>query len=102
MTGARALAAALPEAAADAAAAGGAGGLGPVEVELLLGKVYSQWRGHTAEALAVYEGLVSSRPDDFRGFLAKGLLLSEQGRAADAQRAFIQVRPPHHTTPHCA
>lgn len=35
----------------------GPAGLGPVEVELLLGKVYSQWRGHTTEALVVYDGL---------------------------------------------
>lgn len=33
-----------------------------------------------------------SQPNDFRGFLAKGLLLREQGRQADAQRAFIQAR----------
>ena len=153
--GARELAAALPGA-AEPPAAGTSGGLGPVEVELLLGKTYSQWRGHTAEALAVYDALtevrtgpaggqgcmwaaggvsrqapgsclrnaahpvavcgarararctahvcerlpprlaqpppLQSRPDDFRGFLAKGLLLREQGRMADAQRAFIQVR----------
>ena len=35
---------------------------------------------------------VQSRPEDFRGFLGKGLLLRELGRQADAQRAFIQAR----------
>ena len=35
---------------------------------------------------------VQSRPEDFRGFLCKGLLLRELGRQADAQRAFIQAR----------
>ncbi len=36
-------------------------GLGAVEVELLLGKVYSQWRGHISDALAVYDGLTQVR-----------------------------------------
>lgn len=33
-----------------------------------------------------------SRPEDFRAYLAKGLLLQDQGRAGDAQRYFIQAR----------
>lgn len=32
-----------------------------------------------------------SQPDDFRAYLAKGLLLKDQGRAGDATRYFIQV-----------
>lgn len=37
------------------------GRLGSVEAQLLLGKVYSQWRGHTADALAVYDALTEVR-----------------------------------------
>jgi hypothetical protein len=42
------------------------GALKPVEVELLLAKVYSQWRGHAAEAFAVYDEVIGKYPDDFR------------------------------------
>ena len=36
--------------------------------------------------------VLQSRPEDFRAYLAKGLLLQDQGRAGDAQRYFIQAR----------
>ncbi|KAF5947292.1 hypothetical protein HYC85_013249 [Camellia sinensis] len=42
----------------------------PIQVELLLGKVYSDW-GHISDALSVYDQLISTHPDDFRGYLAK-------------------------------
>ncbi|KAL3825000.1 hypothetical protein ACJIZ3_021029 [Penstemon smallii] len=42
----------------------------PVQVELLLGKAYSDW-GHISDAVSVYDQLISSHPDDFRGYLAK-------------------------------
>ncbi len=42
-----------------------------MQVELLLGKAYSEWGGHSGDAVAVYDGLISSHPDDFRGYLAK-------------------------------
>ncbi|CAK9209558.1 unnamed protein product [Sphagnum troendelagicum] len=64
----------------------------PVQVELLLGKAYSEWGGHSGDAVAVYDGLISSHPDDFRGYLAKGILLKDQGKASDAERMFIQAR----------
>lgn len=41
-----------------------------LQVELLLGKAYSDW-GHVSDAVAVYDQLISSHPDDFRGYLAK-------------------------------
>lgn len=41
------------------------------QVEMLLGKAYSTWEGHTGDAIAVYDNLISSYPDDFRGYLAK-------------------------------
>lgn len=39
-------------------------------MELLLGKAYADW-GHISDAVAVYDQLISSHPDDFRGYLAK-------------------------------
>ena len=60
-------------------------------LDLLTAKVYSRWRGHDADALATYEALIQRTPDDFRGYLAKGLFLKERGQKADAERMFIQV-----------
>jgi hypothetical protein len=42
------------------------GALKPIEVELLLAKVYSQWRGHNAEAFQVYDEVIRQYPEDFR------------------------------------
>ncbi|KAK3411209.1 uncharacterized protein LOC104423277 isoform X2 [Eucalyptus grandis] len=63
----------------------------PIQVDLLLGKAYSDW-GHVSDAVSVYDGLISSHPNDFRGYLAKGIILKENGRAGDAERMFIQAR----------
>ncbi|KAM7253975.1 hypothetical protein ACFE04_031657 [Oxalis oulophora] len=60
-------------------------------VELLLGKAYSDW-GHVSDAVSVYDQLISSHPNDFRGYLAKGIILKENGNAGDAERMFIQAR----------
>ncbi|CAI5504021.1 unnamed protein product [Closterium sp. Naga37s-1] len=61
----------------EAAAAARAGGeaveegvADEVQVALLLGKAYASW-GRPGDAAAVYDGLIASRPDDFRGYLAK-------------------------------
>jgi hypothetical protein len=40
------------------------------QVELLLGKAYSDF-GHVGDAIAVYDQLISTHTDDFRGYLAK-------------------------------
>ena len=37
-----------------------------MELKLLLGKIYSQWRGHDSQALAAYEAIIRDDPDDFR------------------------------------
>ncbi|XP_022148133.1 uncharacterized protein LOC111016887 [Momordica charantia] len=63
----------------------------PIQVELLLGKSYSDW-GHLGDAISVYDKLITNHPDDFRGYLAKGIILKENGRAGDAERMFIQAR----------
>lgn len=47
-------------------AAGSSGAVGTVELQLLIGKVYSQWDRHFASALAVYDGIIEKYPDDFR------------------------------------
>ncbi|CAK8574562.1 unnamed protein product [Lathyrus sativus] len=65
--------------------------LDPVQVELLLGKAYSDW-GHVGDAIAVYDQLISTHPDDFRGYLAKGIILKENKSIGDAERMFIQAR----------
>ncbi|KAL4458116.1 hypothetical protein ABPG75_012981 [Micractinium tetrahymenae] len=84
--------AAAVQAVQAARAEGGSSGVGDAELALLLAKTYAQWRGHVPDALAVYDLLIESRPDDFRAYLAKGLLLKEQGREGDAQRYFIQAK----------
>jgi hypothetical protein len=83
-------------AAADAAGPASSSGraprpLDPVAVQLLLGKAYAGWRGHDPDALAAYDALIKSAPEDFRGYLAKGVFLKERGRRGDAERMFLQV-----------
>ncbi|XP_010537743.1 PREDICTED: uncharacterized protein LOC104812331 [Tarenaya hassleriana] len=63
----------------------------PIQVELLLGKAYSDW-GHVSDAVAVYDRLIADHPEDFRGYLAKGIILKENGNTGDAERMFIQAR----------
>lgn len=55
-------------------------------------QVYSQWDRHDGDAMAVFDGLTQEYPEDFRGYLAKGVLLRKEGRKGDAQRAFLQAR----------
>ncbi|KAF4352293.1 hypothetical protein F8388_005940 [Cannabis sativa] len=64
--------------------------LDPIQVDLLLGKAYSDW-GHISDAVSVYDRIISSHPEDFRGYLAKGIILKENGNNGDAERMFIQV-----------
>ncbi|XP_020580813.1 uncharacterized protein LOC110024950 isoform X4 [Phalaenopsis equestris] len=64
-------------------------GVDPIQVELLLGKAYSDW-DHVSDAVAVYDQLISKYPNDFRGYLAKGIILKENGKVGDAERMFIQ------------
>ncbi|XP_058199173.1 uncharacterized protein LOC131314503 [Rhododendron vialii] len=63
----------------------------PIQVELLLGKAYSDW-GHVSDAVSIYDQLISNHPDDFRGYLAKGIILKQNDRVGDAERMFIQAR----------
>ncbi|MQL78662.1 hypothetical protein Taro_011088 [Colocasia esculenta] len=63
----------------------------PIQVDLLLGKAYSDW-GHISDAVSVYDQLISTYPNDFRGYLAKGIILKENGNVGDAERMFIQYK----------
>ncbi|KAJ4956201.1 hypothetical protein NE237_012984 [Protea cynaroides] len=67
------------------------GKVDPIQVELLLGKSYSDW-GHVNDAVSVYDRLIATHPNDFRGYLAKGIILKENGKVGDAERMFIQAR----------
>ncbi|KAJ8535752.1 hypothetical protein K7X08_034153 [Anisodus acutangulus] len=63
----------------------------PIQVDLLLGKAYSEW-GRVSDVVSVYNQLTSTYPDDFRGYLAKGIILKENRNVGDAERMFIQAR----------
>jgi len=63
-----------------------------VQLELLTGKVYGEWKGHSGDAVAVYNRLIENYKDDFRGYLAKGSILKEVGKTKDADRMFLQAR----------
>uniref|UniRef100_A0ACD5TIR6 Uncharacterized protein n=1 Tax=Avena sativa TaxID=4498 RepID=A0ACD5TIR6_AVESA len=63
----------------------------PIQVDLLLGKAYSEW-GHIGDAVTVYDKLITEHPEDFRGYLAKGIILKQNGKAGDAERMFIQAK----------
>lgn len=54
--------------------------------------MYSEWDRRDSDALAVYDDIIERNPSDFRGYLAKGVLLRRQGRKGDMQRAFLQAR----------
>ncbi|XP_051135316.1 uncharacterized protein LOC127254311 [Andrographis paniculata] len=66
-------------------------GVDPLQIDLLLGKTYSDC-GRITDALAIYDQIISSHPVDFRGYLAKGIILKEIGSKGDAERMFIQAR----------
>lgn len=63
-----------------------------VDLDLLLGRVFSQWKGHNGEALALYDSLAEANPNDFRPVLAKSLVLKREGRKGDAARYAMQAR----------
>jgi Flp pilus assembly protein TadD len=64
----------------------------PCHVCAVAGKAYAGWRGHDSDALSAYDALIASAPQDFRGYLAKGVFLKERGRRGDAERMFLQAK----------
>lgn len=66
--------------------------IGAVELDLLLAKVYTKWKGHGTEGIEIYDRLIREDPEDFRPYLAKGIVYKQDGRLGDAERFFIQAR----------
>ncbi|KAL6779141.1 CGL74 [Auxenochlorella protothecoides x Auxenochlorella symbiontica] len=66
--------------------------LSSLDAQLARGRVLASWPGHSLDAKHLYDGLIEAHPDDARPMLAKGLLLRQQGRGVDADRAFLQAR----------
>jgi tetratricopeptide (TPR) repeat protein len=52
-------------------------------IELILGDVYLSQR-RSADAMALYERLHKENPNDFRPVLAKGIVLSDEGKKTEA------------------
>lgn len=51
---------------ADAAAGDDVPRLTAIELDLLLAKVYAQWKGHVGDAFEVYDNVIVDNPEDFR------------------------------------
>ncbi|GAQ81986.1 hypothetical protein KFL_000970100 [Klebsormidium nitens] len=62
-----------------------------VPIDLLLAQAYQYW-DKPNNALAVYDGLMAEYPDDFRAYLAKGILLKQQNREAEAEQVLEKAR----------
>ena len=45
----------------------------------MLARVYTEWEGHENDAFAIYDQLTNQDPNEFRAWLAKGLLLKRVG-----------------------
>lgn len=65
-------------------------------VQLLLGEVYAKERRYP-EALAIYDQAIAGSPKDFRPLLAKGIVLQQQDKPAEAKalfnKAFVLAPP---------
>lgn len=45
-----------------------------IAMEMCIAKSYLNWKGHDDDALLTYSNLIKKFPDDFRGYLGKGLV----------------------------
>lgn len=61
-----------------------------VSVQLLLGLVY-EIKERYSSAIALYDQILESQPEDFRPLLAKGLVLRKQGKDEQAQPLIEQA-----------
>jgi len=63
------------------------------QVDLLLGKAYSDW-GHISDAVSVYDKLINEHPEDFRGYLAKVLikLLGDYAISRSLSKSFSTIK----------
>ena len=62
-----------------------------VDADLLKARVYSGWKGKGKEAEKAFADVVETHPDDFRGYLAKGVFAREIGRPDEATAMFTQA-----------
>jgi hypothetical protein len=62
-----------------------------VDAELLKARVYSGWKGKGKEAEKAFSDVVENHPEDFRGYLAKGVFMREIGRPDEASSMFKQA-----------
>lgn len=58
-----------------------------IAVQVLLGSVYAKEKRY-AQALSTYDKLIKNNPKDFRPFLAKAMVLKDQGKTEEAQPLF--------------
>ncbi|MEM6752502.1 MAG: tetratricopeptide repeat protein [Cyanobacteria bacterium P01_C01_bin.38] len=56
-------------------------------VQVLLGSVYAKEKRY-AQALSTYDKVIKNDPKDFRPFLAKAMVLKDQGKTEEAQPLF--------------
>jgi tetratricopeptide (TPR) repeat protein len=63
-----------------------------VDAKLLTARVYSGWKGHGKEAERAYQEAVDAAPEDFRGYLAKGVFFREIGKPAEAENLFRSAK----------
>ena len=53
--------------------------------------MYSSWKGKGKEAEQAFADVVLKHPEDFRGYLAKGVFAREIGRPDEAKELFNQA-----------
>ncbi len=59
-------------------------------LQLILAEIYGEQK-RFEDAIAVYDQTMKTNPEDFRPFLAKALVLEEQGKGAEAKSLFKQA-----------
>ena len=67
------------------------GDIDDVDAELLKARVYSGWKGKGKEAEKAFLDVVEKHPEDFRGYLARGVFMREIGRPDEASSMFKQA-----------
>jgi tetratricopeptide (TPR) repeat protein len=63
-----------------------------IDASLLEARVYSGWKGHGKDAEESYTRVIAEHPDDFRGYLAKGVFFREIGKPSEADNLFRQAK----------
>ena len=63
-----------------------------MDATLLEARVYSGWKGHGKDAEEAYAKVIAEHPEDFRGYLAKGVFFREVGKPGEADNLFRQAK----------